>query len=446
MPGSQGLSRRLTLGPAVALVIGQVIAVGIFLTPGTMLRTLASPAWALGVWVLMGAMGICGALCYGALAARFPLAGGGYVYLREAYGPRVAFLYGWKCLLIMDPGITAALATGAAAYVGFIVPIGPAAARLVAIGAIALFALVHVAGVGPGARLLTTITLLKIALIGGLVALAAAHSGGSWEHFRPFVGRRPGAPPFAGALAGALVAAFFSFGGWWEITKMAGEVRDARRTLARALWLGLVAVTFVYIAATLAFIYTVPIEQVGSGDAFVAQVGTALLGNAGGIAVAAVVLVCVLGSLGAILMFAPRLYFAMAQDGLFPAAAAALSPRFGTPVFAIVIQAVLASILVLLGTFDTIVSYFVFITVVFIALTVASVFVIRKRDPAFAVPGYPWTPLVFLGIVALLLVLLALNNPLQASLGAAVVAAGVPVYHLVYARRASAARLKESAI
>jgi APA family basic amino acid/polyamine antiporter len=440
------LSRRLTLGPAVALIVGQVIAVGIFLTPGAMLRTLASPAWVLGVWAVMGTMAICGALCYGALAARFPDAGGGYVYLREAFGPRIAFLYGWKCLLIMDPGITAALATGAAAYVGYLVPLGPGSTRLVAIAAIALFALVHIAGVGPGTRVLTLLTVLKIALIAGLVALAATHGAEGWQHFRPFVGRRAGAPPLGAALAGALVAAFFSYGGWWEVTKMAGEVRDAGRTLPRALWIGLSAVTLVYVAATLAFIYTIPIEQVGAGDAFVAQVGTALLGKAGGVAVAAVVLVCVLGSLGAILMFAPRLYFAMAQDGLFPAKAAAVDPRFGTPAFAIVVQAALASVLVLLGTFDTIVSYFVFITVVFIALTVASVFVIRRRDPTFAVPGYPWTPVIFLGTVALLLVLLAGNSPLQAGLGAAIVASGLAVYHAVYARRSPAGRFKESAI
>ena len=438
----RALARRLTLAPAVALVVGQVIAVGIFLTPGTMLRTLASPAWVLGVWIVMGTMAICGALCYGALAARFPRAGGGYVYLREAYGPRVAFLYGWKCLLIMDPGITAALATGAAAYVAYIVPLGPAGTRLVAIAAILLFAIVHIVGVGPGSRVLTTLAVLKVLLIGSLIALAIGSRAGGWQHFVPFVGRRTGAPPLAGALAGAFVAAFFSFGGWWEVTKIAGEVRDPERTLPRALWLGLTAVTVVYISATLAFIYTIPIDQIVSGDAFVAQVGSALLGSAGGNAVALVVIVCVLASLGATLMFAPRLYFAMAQDGLFPTAAAAVHDRFGTPARAIALQAGLASVFVLLGTFDTIVAYFVFITVVFIALTVASVFVIG-RDAAFPVPGHPWTAIVFLVMVGALLVLLAANNPMEAALGAAVVATGLPVYGVV-TRARPAVRLKET--
>lgn len=210
--GSQ--ARPLQLPSAIALVVGQVIAVGIFLTPGTIIRTIASPLGVLTVWAVMGTMAICGALCYGTLAARFPQAGGGYVYLREAYGPRVAFLYGWKCLLVMDPGITAALATGFASYVAYIVPLGNVATRIVAIGAIAAFAVVHIAGVRLGVRLLTTIAVLKILLVVILTLGALASASAAWANFVPFVARHPGAPPLAGAVAGAFVAAFFSFGGW----------------------------------------------------------------------------------------------------------------------------------------------------------------------------------------------------------------------------------------
>jgi len=438
---SPRLTRQLTLPAAVALVVGQVIAVGIFLTPGTIIRGLASPFWVAFVWVLMGAMAICGALVYGALAGRFPEAGGGYVYLREVYGPRVAFLYGWKCLLIMDPGITAALATGFAAYAGYFVALSDTGARLVAIGGIAAFALLHVLGVGPGMRVMSALAGLKIALIVALILLAFGSSSGDWRHFVPLVDRRSGAPPFAGALAGAFVAVFFTFGGWWEVTKIAGEVRDPSRTLPRALWIGLVTVTLLYLATTMAFVYVLPIEGVQAGEAFVAQVGTVILGAAGGQAVAAIVIVCVLGSLGAMLMLAPRLYFAMAQDKLFPAGAAAVHPRFGTPARAIAIQAVLASVLVGLGTFESIVSYFVFITVVFIALTVASVFVLKRREPNLRVPGYPWTPAVFLVMVAVLLVLIAANSPLQAVLGAGIVALGMPVYRLIEPRMPPTARV-----
>jgi amino acid transporter len=156
------LARELGTGAATALVVGQVIAVGIFLTPGTIIHTLASPLGVLLLWGGMGAMAICGALCYGALAARYPQAGGGYVYLRETYGSRVAFLSGWKCLLIMDPGITAALAMGFASYVAYLTPLGDAGSRLIGIAAIAAFACVHIAGVRLGVRLLTAVSALKI--------------------------------------------------------------------------------------------------------------------------------------------------------------------------------------------------------------------------------------------------------------------------------------------
>src|SRR6476619_3749659 len=227
------LARELTLPAATALVVGQVIAVGIFLTPGTIIRTVAAPLWMLAVWTAIGGMAVCGALCYGALAARYPQAGGGYVYLRETYGPRIAFLYGWKCFLVMDPGITAALAWGFASYLGFIVPLGPVALRVVAISAIVALAAVHAIGIRPGTRLLGALAVLKLVLIAAILYAAFASTAGQWQHLQPFASRRSGAPPFGPALAGALVAAFFSFGGWWEVTTIAGEVLDPLQTVPR---------------------------------------------------------------------------------------------------------------------------------------------------------------------------------------------------------------------
>jgi basic amino acid/polyamine antiporter, APA family len=439
-PFCMTLTRALGWPAATALLVGHVIGVGIFLTPGTIIRTVASPFAVMLVWTAIGVMAVSGALCYGALAARYPLAGGGYVYLREAYGPRVAFLYGWKCLLIMDPGITAALATGFASYLSYFVTLGPVGLRLVAIAAIGIFSILHIVGVKTGSNVITAVTVLKVALILTVTGASLASSTGSWSHFLPFAARRPGAPPLLAAAAGALVSAFFSFGGWWEVTRVAGEIRDPQRTLPRALILGLLGVMVLYTIASLAFIYVIPIDRIAEGQTFVAQVGEAIAGPAGAAVVAFIVMVCVLGSLGALQMMAPRLYYAMAEDGLFPAAAAAVQPRFGTPARAIATQAVLSGTLVAIGTFDTIVAYFVFITVVFIAAVVASVFVIRRRDPAFDVAGYPWTPVVFLAMVAVLLILLALNNPLQALLGLGVAVIALPVYQFFGRTRASAAQ------
>jgi APA family basic amino acid/polyamine antiporter len=432
------LKRQLGLNSATAMVIGEVIAVGIFLTPAGMAKALGSPFWLLMVWLVMGAMAFCGALCYGELAARFPETGGGYVYLREAYGQRLAFLYGWKCLLVMDPGITAALAVGFASYAGYLVKLSPTGAKFVAVCAILIFSLVNIYGLRLSAGLMRWLTMLKLGALAFILGWAIVFMPGDLSNFRPFGAQRPGSAPFFGALAGAMVAGFFSFGGWWDLSKLAGEVRDPVRTLPRAMALGVAGVTLVYILTSAVFIYLVPLERVTSGETFAAQAGEALFGQAGGQVFSIIVIVSVLGSLAAVMMAAPRVYYAMAQDGVFFHSVAAVHPRFGTPARAIGLQAALASLLVALGTFDQIIAYFIFVTVIFIALTVAAVFVLRRRRddaPTFRSIGYPLTPLFFLALVIMLLVLLGGSSPKQASLGVAVVALGAPIYHLIFHQR-----------
>jgi APA family basic amino acid/polyamine antiporter len=421
--------------------VGEVIAVGIFLTPAGMAKSLGSPFWLLSVWLVMGLMALCGALCYGELAARFPAAGGGYVYLREAYGPAVAFLYGWMAFLVMDPGITAALAIGMAGYAGYSLGLSPSGMKIVAIVAISLVAAINIRGVKLGGWLIRWLTLLKLGMLLFILLWGFVLRLGDWGNFTPFIPQREGSFPLFGALAGAMVAAFFSFGGWWDVTKLAGEVRDPARTLPRALAYGVIIVTLVYILTSAVFIYLVPLDRVSSGETFAAQAGEALFGRVGGQVFSAVVIVAVLGSLAGIIMSAPRVYFAMARDGLFIPAAATLHGRYGTPARAIVLQAALASLLVALGTFDQIVSYFIFVVVIFIALTVAAIFVLRRRstsESSYLTPGYPATPIIFLLLIALLLFLLGANNPKQALLGILVVASGLPFYYLIFRRTRTA--------
>lgn len=434
------LRRQLGLRSATAIVVAEVIAVGIFLTPAEMSKSLGSPAWVAIVWLVMGAMALSGALCYGELAARFPEAGGGYVYLREAYGPQIAFLYGWKSMLIMDPGITAALSIGLASYVGYIVNLSPLAMKAVAIGSILTLAGANIFGLRLGAFLIRWIAMLKIGLLVAIMLWAVAFGLGDWTNFLPLVAQRPGSAPLIPALAGGMVAAFFSFGGWWDLSKLAGEVRNPARTLPRALALGVIIVTCLYILISAVFLYLIPIERVTSGEAFAAQAGEVLFGRTGGAIFSSIVIISVLGSLQAIILSAPRVYYAMARDHLFFHSAASIHPRFGTPVRAIVLQSALASLLVMLGTFNQIVAYFIFITVIFIALTVASVFRLRKKHPialAYRAPGYPVTPIVFLILICVLLFLLAANNLVQASLGVGVVIIGAIVYRLVFHKKRS---------
>jgi APA family basic amino acid/polyamine antiporter len=432
------LQRQIGVRTATALVVGEVIAVGIFLTPANMAKSLGSPFLLLVVWLVMGAMAACGALCYGELAARYPETGGGYVYLREAYGRPLAFLYGWMAMLVMDPGLTAALAVGMTSYAGYMLNLSPLGNKAVAVSAIILLAAINMVGVRPGAWLLRSLTILKLGLLFFLLLWGFGFQLGDWSNFTPFVAQRAHSAPLLGALAGGIVAAFFSFGGWWDVTKLAGEVREPARTLPRALIYGVVTVTLVYILTSAVFLYLVPLDSVSSGETFAAQAGEVLFGKAGAQVFSVIVIVAILGSLAALIMSAPRVYFAMARDGLFLPAAASLHPRFGTPARAIALQAVLASILVWLGNFNQIISYFIFVVIIFIALTVVALFVLRRNQPktlGYLTPGYPVTPILFLLMVVCLLVLLGSNNPKQSLLGVAVVALGIPVYYLLFRRR-----------
>ena len=450
------MRRHLGVGGATALIVGQVIAIGIFLTPAAMARLLGSPFWLLLVWVVAGVMALCGALAYGELAARYPEAGGGYVYLREAWGPRVAFLYGWKCCLVMDPGITAALATGLAAYLGYLVPLSPAGLKIAAAGAIGIGALVNMAGAALGTRVISGLAVLKLGALATIVIAGFGLGRGDWGHFVPFVEQRAGAAPLGPALAGAFVAAFFAFGGWWEAAKVTGEVRDPGRTMPRALALGVTVVTVAYVLTSAAFLYLVPLDAVTSDEAFAAQAGEVLFGPAGGVVLAATVLVSVAGSLVAIQMMLPRLYYAMSRDGLFPAGLGRLHPSRGTPVRAIALQGVLGSALVVVGTFEAIVTYFIFVTVAFIGLTVLGLFRLRRRTavaaageatpwggtggpgpapaPAYLTSGFPVTPALFLALVAALLVMLVAHRPVQALAGTVIVLLGLPVYGAIVRR------------
>jgi APA family basic amino acid/polyamine antiporter len=229
------------------------------------------------------------------------------------------------------------------------------------------------------------------------------------------------------------VAAFFSFAGWWDVSKMTGELRDPGRTVSRVLLFGVLIVTAVYVAVSGVFLYLVPPDEVTTAQAFAAQVGEVLFGRAGDVVFAGVVIVAVSGSLAGVMLGAPRVYHAMARDGLFHRGVAAVHPRFGTPARAVAVQAGVACLLAASGTFVQILGYFFFPAVAFVALTVSAVYV-RRRLPSsgYHTPGYPVTPLLFLIPVAVLLVLLAASDPLRASIGVGVVLLGVPVYRLLF--------------
>jgi APA family basic amino acid/polyamine antiporter len=290
------------------------------------------------------------------------------------------------------------------------------------------------------------LTGLKLAFLAFILIWGFGSGRGDWSHFSPPWGQPAKSLPFA-SLAAGVIGAFFSFGGWWDMSKLAGEVREPNYTLPRALAYGVMIVTFVYILTSAVFIYLVAPDQVTSGETFAAQAGEVLFGRSGGQVFSLIVIVSVLGSLGAVVMSAPRVYFAMAQDHLFFPGAAALHPRWGTPARAIALQAVLSSVLVVLSNFQNIVAYFFFVVVVFVALSVAAIFVLRRKGSTgttYSTPGYPLTPIVFLVMVTVVLILLAAGDPRHSFLGVAMVALGAPVYYLFVRRKSLRDEASES--
>ena len=422
----------LTLWAATALVIGHTIAVGIFLTPAEVIGALASPALTLALWVVGGALALTGAVTFGELAARYPLAGGLYIYLREAWGERTAFLYGWQSFLIMDPGITAALATGTSQYVVVLLP-GLAGAEVwIAIGTIWAAAAVGAAGLTLSARVLKLMTVAKLFTFAAVVAAAFAASNGSWSNFQPFAERHRSDPPTAEAMAVGLVSVFFAFGGFWEASRIAGEVRDPRRNMPAALAIGVACVTLVYFATTLAFIYLVPVEQVTSAVEFAQRAGEAMLGAAGPTVLAAVVVLSVASSIVALLIMAPRLYVAMSRDGVFPVPLAKVTRR-GSPARATAVLAAIATGFVVIGTFEQIVAFFMCTTLTFVALAAAALPIVRRKpgDAGHVASRVPLVvPALFISLVAVVVLLVAVNRPVQALAGGVIVLLGWPAYRL----------------
>jgi APA family basic amino acid/polyamine antiporter len=426
--------RQMGVWAATAVVTGEAISLGIFLTPAAMAKSLGSPALLAAVWAGMAVMTLAGALCFTELAVRNPHDGGEYVYLRRGFGRRVAFLYGWMAAVVMYPGVAAALCVGTVPYLQALVPIPVTvvpffpAAILLALGALNYF------GTRLNSGLMTALNWLKVPVLVGLVGWALASGHATLANLAPLTERRSGSDPLIGAIAGATISAFFCFGGWWEAGKIAGQVRNPARTLPIAFSGGVLLVTALYLLVSLAFVSVVPMQQIQSNTAFVAQFGEALFGAQGGRVLSACVVLSVLGGLMVLSMAVPRVTYALAlgESGggqIGPLAVfARLHPRYGSPANAVLLQTCMASFVLGLGAFDRILAFIIFSAVVFLALTAATLF--RAITPVTRW-WYPLAPIVFIvgsGVLALMLLLHSLGPSL---LGAAVVLAGLPIRWLL---------------
>ena len=405
------------------MIVAEVVGVGIFLTPAAMMRALGTIDRALVLWGAMGALTFAGALCYAELATRFPRAGGTYVYLEEAFGRRCAFVYGWMSLLVMDPGLTAALGIGGAQYLLAVTGASPLWQAAVAIGLIVGFASLTLLGIGVSARVIRWTAAAKLVAVVLFVGSAMLR----WFD-NPPTAIAVVAPLTPAVVAPAVIAAFFAFGGWWDLGRMSEEVETPSRTLPRAMLGGVVLVAAIYVLISVALILGGS-PTAGTDAALVSLAGGRLFGTATSRVLALIVVTAVAGSLAAVMLGAPRVYVAMARDGLFPARLLRFDERRGVAIGATLIQASLASLLVLLGSFNEILGFFVPGAVFFLGLSAAAVLVLPRpaNDPrVFRAPLHPLPIVVFLVLIVAMIVLFAAGQPKETAIGAAITALGIP--------------------
>ena len=433
--GAPQLARRLGPFDATMLVMGGIVGAGIFMNPSVVARTVGTPGMMLLAWSLGGLVALAGAFLYAELAVWRPAVGGQYAYLRDAFHPAVAFLYGWTLLLVVQTGGMAAAAMTFGAYAGELaaLPVSPA---VVAVVTLALLTVVNCLGARAGSSVQNALMVTKIAAILALVTLGwLAVRGGAppaEAAAAPVVTRTP-----LLALAAAMVPVLFAYGGWQTASFVSGELRDPARDLPRGLLFGVIGVVVLYLAVNVVCLAVLGPAGLAATTTPASDVMQRALGPIGARLLAAGIAVSTIGFLSQSMLTAPRVYFAMARDGLFFRQVGAVHPRTRAPVVAIALQGALAAVIALSGAYDEILSYVVAMDALFFGLTGAALLVFRARErrgterrPAIGarMPGHPWTTAVFTIAFWLLAASTIAQFPRSAGVGALIVLAGVPVY------------------
>ena len=436
-----GLLRVLGLGDVIGIVVGSVVGSGIFIVPAAIALEVRAPLLILGVWLVGGALSLAGAFCFAELGGLFPQAGGMYVYLREAYGRPLAFLFGWTLFLVIDTGAMAALASAfSTKYLPHFVDLPPSGTRLVSVAFIAFLVVVNLLGVRHGANLQNTLTVIKLGSIAAVSVLVFAFGRGSAANFVvPPV--EPASVDLFGRFAVALVACLWAYKGWEAATFSAGELRNPGRDLAAGLVAGNLIVVALYLATNLAYLWVVPAAEMAASPRIAAEALTRAVGPGGASALSLLILLSILGAANTNVLTTPRVLFAMARDGLFFERLRHVHPRFHTPDLAILAMGGWATVLTLSGTFEQLLAFVVFGQWLFFGLTAAAVLVLRRRRPELErpvrTPGYPATPVLFVLAAASIAASAALAHPWNAAAGLGLIVLGLPAY-AVWRRRGPA--------
>ena len=435
------LVARLGLFDATMIVMGGIIGSGIFINSYVVARQVHTPALILGAWVIGGIVALFGAFIYAELAARLPKAGGQYAYLREAYHPALAFLYGWVLLLVIQTGGMAAVAVTFAKYLRVLAAV-PLSDAWVAAIVLAGLAIINCLGVRAGSTVQSALMILKILAIAALVVigLTSAAPAASSVLSRPVLDR-PFSIDLLTAIGAALTPVLFAYGGWQTANFVAAEVREPSRNLPRALILGVIGVILLYLAVNLVYVRVLGPAGLAATSTPATNVMQHALGSAGARFIALGITISTLGFLSQSVLTAPRVYFAMAQDGLFFRSVAWVDPRHHVPAVAILLQAAAAMVIALTGRYEQILNYVVSMDFIFFGLTATCLFVFRRRDSSSAdnghatpgqyrAPGHPYTTITFIAISWFVVANTIYKYPDNTLVGMGILLAGVPVYYI----------------
>ena len=451
-----GLVRGLTLSATMSLVVGTVIGTGVFIKTAIMTQDTGSAAMVMLAWVAAGVLSMCGALTYAELGAMLPHAGGEYVYLRHSYGELAAFLFGWMRFVVAGTGSIAILGVGFATFLSAIVPLTSVWAssrfhllgqpidwqfgskQVVAVAAIMFFAVINCLTVAFGGRVQALLTVLKLGGIAAVVAGVFVASGtADWSHL---AGTGPADSSGVTAFGLAMLAALWAYDGWNNMPMAAGEVRDPGRNVPVALIGGMAIVMVIYCTANLAYFYALPFAEVVTANStrfrdalpVATKAAQTVFGDGGGRVISLAFILSALGALNGATLTGARVPYAMARDGVFFSKVGVLSKRTHVPVYALLLQAIWASVLAISGTFDQLTDYVIFASWIFYGLVTSSVFVLRRKlpdaDRPYKTLGYPLMPLVFVLVAAWLVVNTLVNRPVESVVGLALIALGLPLY------------------
>ena len=433
------LPRTLGLWASVSLVIGITIGSGIFRSPADIAQKVPSPLLMLGLWAAGGVITLCGALSVAELAASLPQTGGFYAYLREGWGRLPAFLFGWSELVLIQASGLGGIAVAFSDY--FLQTFGvdpvthPVVERGLSAGAIAFAAGANILGVNLGAAIVGVSTTIKfsalVVLVGSSLVLGGAH-GASLSHLTT----SSGAPLALGNLGLALVSVLWAYDGFADLSFAGGEVKEPQKNLPRAIIIGTLVISATYVLTNVAYLYVIPIEAISRSPIVAADVMMALFGRVGGILVSFFVMISTFSSFSGSMLTSPRIFFAMADDGLFFKSIASVHPRYKTPHVAILMVGLVGIALVLSRSFDALVSTFILGSWPFYALSVAAIYRLRRLRPEmprpYKVVGYPAVPAVFIIPVGWLVVNALISEPISTGITLAVILAGVPVFYMFF--------------